>query len=63
MAIKELIDAGMELGEANDQVFSTVNSKHQGGAFGLLTHGLYTRESVYTEALVMALVPLVNTLY
>jgi non-canonical (house-cleaning) NTP pyrophosphatase len=53
----------MELGEANDQVFSTVNSKHQGGAFGLLTHGLYTRESVYTEALVMALVPLVNTLY
>jgi non-canonical (house-cleaning) NTP pyrophosphatase len=53
----------MELGDANDRVFSTVNSKHQGGAFGLLTNGLYTREAVYTEALVMALVPLVNGLY
>jgi non-canonical (house-cleaning) NTP pyrophosphatase len=53
----------MELGDANDKVFSTVNSKHQGGAFGLLTNGLYTREGVYTEALVIALVPFVNRLY
>jgi non-canonical (house-cleaning) NTP pyrophosphatase len=43
--------------------FSTVNSKRQGGAFGLLTNGIYTRESVYTEALVIALVPFVNALY
>jgi inosine/xanthosine triphosphatase len=62
-AIKALVDQGMELGEANDRVFSTINSKHQGGAFGLLTRGLYTRESVYTEALVMALIPFVNKLY
>lgn len=62
-AIKQLVDQGMELGDANDRVFSTVNSKHQGGAFGLLTNGLYTREGVYTEALVMALVPLTNELY
>jgi inosine/xanthosine triphosphatase len=59
-AVKALVDHGLELGEANDQVFSTVNSKHQGGAFGLLTKGLYTRESVYTEALVIALIPFVN---
>jgi len=58
-----LVDQGQELGDANDQVFSTVNSKQQGGAFGLLTNGLYTREGVYTEALVIALVPFVNTLY
>jgi len=62
-AVKELVDQGMELGDANDRVFSTVNSKHQGGAFGLLTNGLYTREGVYTEALVIALVPFVNELY
>jgi inosine/xanthosine triphosphatase len=62
-AVKSLVGQGMELGDANDKVFSTVNSKHEGGAFGLLTAGLYTRESVYTEALVIALVPFVNGLY
>lgn len=62
-AVKALVEEGLELGEANDRVFSTVNSKHQGGAFGLLTNGLYTREGVYTEALVIALVPFVNELY
>lgn len=62
-AVRQRVDQGMELGDANDQVFSTVNSKHQGGAFGLLTRGLYTREGVYTEALVMALVPFTNDLY
>jgi len=62
-AVKKLVDQGMELGDANDRVFSTVNSKHLGGAFGLLTNGLYTRESVYTEALVIALVPFINDLY
>lgn len=62
-AVRTLVDAGLELGEANDRVFSTVNSKEQGGAFGLLTNGLYTRESVYTEALTAALVPFVNELF
>jgi inosine/xanthosine triphosphatase len=62
-AIKELVESGIELGEANDRVFSTVNSKQGGGAFGLLTNGLHTRESVYTQTLVMALIPFVNALY
>lgn len=62
-AVKALVEQGLELGDANDRVFSTVNSKHQGGAFGLLTEGAYTREGVYTEALVMALLPFVNDLY
>ena len=62
-AIKTLMDQGLELGEANDQVFSTSNSKQKGGAFGLFTNGRYTRESVYTEALVIALVPFVNELF
>ena len=62
-AIKRLMDEGLELGEANDRVFSTVNSKHAGGAFGLLTHGRYTRESVYVQTLSIALTPFVNPLY
>ena len=59
-AVKALIDEGHELGEANDRVFSTFNSKQKGGAFGLLTNGLYTRESVYTEAVTVALIPFVH---
>lgn len=62
-AVRALVDRGMELGDANDRVFSTVNSKHRGGAFGLLTNGICTREGVYTEALVVALVPFVSDLY
>jgi len=62
-AVKKLVEDGLELGDANDIVFSTVNSKHEGGAFGLLTGGMYTREGVYTETLVIALVPFVNALY
>ena len=62
-AVQELVASGVELGEANDRVFSTVNSKQEGGAFGLLTGGLYTRESVYRQALIFALIPFVNELY
>ncbi len=62
-SIRKLIDEGLELGEANDRVFSTANSKQGGGAFGLLTDGLYTRESIYTQTLVLALLPFVNDLY
>ena len=62
-AVATLMDQGLELGEANDRVFATTNSKQQGGAFGLLTNGAYTRESVYVEALVVALIPLTHPLF
>ncbi len=62
-AIAELIDQGMELGEANDRVFSTLNSKQGGGAFGLLTDGLMTRESVYADTMMLALMPYTNSLF
>jgi inosine/xanthosine triphosphatase len=62
-AVSRLMDSGLELGEANDRVFSTVNSKHEGGAFGLLTNGRYTREGVYAQTLSIALIPFVNSLY
>lgn len=62
-AVRALIKEGFELGEANDRVFATVNSKQGGGAYGLLTNGLYTRESIYTQTLIIALIPFVNKLY
>ena len=62
-AVKRLVESGQELGEANDHVFGTVDSKHGGGAFGLLTGGRITREDVYAETLAMALIPFQNKLY
>ena len=62
-AVQQLVADGLELGEANDRVFSTLNSKQGGGAFGLLTDGLYTRESVYTQTLVFTLIPFVHELW
>jgi len=61
--VQELVINGLELGEANDQVFSTLNSKQGGGAYGLLTDGLMTRESIYTQTLILALVPFVHELW
>lgn len=62
-AVQELVESGLELGQANDQVFSTLNSKQGGGAFGLLTDGLYTREGIYTQTMVLALIPFVHELW
>jgi len=55
-----LIQAGMELGHADDLVFQAQNSKQQGGSVGLLTHGLITREAYYQQAMVLALIPFLN---
>ena len=61
--VQALVSEGLELGEANDRVFSTLNSKQEGGAFGLLTDGLLTRESIYTQTLILALIPFVHELW
>ncbi|HKJ41017.1 MAG TPA: inosine/xanthosine triphosphatase, partial [Sunxiuqinia sp.] len=44
--VAQLIYEGMELGDADDQVFSQQNSKQQNGAVGLLTRDLLTREQL-----------------
>ena len=61
--VQALVVEGLELGEANDRVFSTLNSKQGGGAFGLLTDGLMTREGVYTQTLILALIPFAHELW
>ncbi|QRV24119.1 inosine/xanthosine triphosphatase [Marinomonas foliarum] len=46
-----------ELGDVMDELFNTDNIRQKGGAIGLFTNHAATRESVYTQALVLALAP------
>lgn len=55
-----IIDEGLELGEADDRVFSQKNSKQQNGAVGLLTNDRVTRETLYRQACLLALIPFLN---
>ena len=52
-----LRDEGMELGDADDFVFSRTKSKHGSGTVGVLTDGLIDRSKYYEHALILALVP------
>lgn len=60
LEVATLIDAGKELGEADDIVFSQKNSKQAGGAIGILTENAIDREGYYTEAIIFALIPFKN---
>lgn len=52
---------GEELGHVMDRLFGTTNVKQKGGAIGLLTNGLETRESAYTQALTLAMAPFIHS--
>jgi len=54
------VAGGMELGTANDLVFSQTNSKQKNGAVGLLTHNKVDRTELYRQAVILALIPFVN---
>lgn len=56
-AIAKLVSEGKELGDADDQVFQRRNSKQTNGTIGYLTNDLVTRTSIYTDAVILALVP------
>ena len=53
----KLVNQGMELGEADDQIFNHQNSKQKGGSIGILTDGLIGRTEYYHTAVVLALIP------
>ena len=46
-AVVTLLEAGVELGHAMDEVARTTGTKHAGGAVGLLTSGLIPLQQVY----------------
>ena len=50
-----LLDQGMELGDATDQVFNKSNSKHSDGVVGLLSRGHIDRTAYYVQPIVLAL--------
>jgi non-canonical (house-cleaning) NTP pyrophosphatase len=49
------IRMGHELGTACDLAFQKSNSKQAQGYFGVMTNGLITRTSVFSDAIVAAL--------
>ncbi|KAA3440079.1 inosine/xanthosine triphosphatase [Rufibacter hautae] len=59
-AVAELVQQGVELGEADDRVFGHTNSKQKGGAIGLLTQNVVDRADLYEQAVKLALVPFRN---
>ncbi len=59
-SIAALVRQGIELGEADDRVFSRNNSKQGSGAIGLLTGDVIDREGLYIPAVIFALVPFRN---
>jgi len=60
-SVYQALTQGEELGPLMDKLFNTTNIKQKGGAIGLLTNGLETRESNYTQALHLAIAPLVHS--
>jgi inosine/xanthosine triphosphatase len=59
--ITQLVKEGMELGKADDHVFDLENSKQQGGSVGILTKGVVNREEYYRQAIILALIPFMNS--
>ncbi len=58
--VSELVRQGMELGEADDQVFGRNNSKQMNGAVGILTADAVDREELYAHAVLLAMIPFIN---
>jgi len=52
-----LVRSGLELGQADDQVFNQKHSKQKNGAVGLLTNDIIDRSEYYKHAVILALVP------
>jgi non-canonical (house-cleaning) NTP pyrophosphatase len=48
---------GMELGDADDQIFGRVNGNHGSGTVGILSKGLINRSAYYEHAIILALMP------
>ncbi len=59
-AIVELIQQGVELGEADDRVFRRRNSKQANGAVGILTEDAVDRVALYEQPVALALIPFKN---
>jgi inosine/xanthosine triphosphatase len=57
----KLLRDGMELGHADDLVHGRTNSKQKSGSVGILTDDVVNRQSYYSEAVILALIPFKNS--
>ncbi|MCK8044751.1 inosine/xanthosine triphosphatase [Shewanella sp. 1CM18E] len=60
MKVYQALSQGQELGHVMDAMFDTVNIKQKGGAISLLTNGNETRQSNYTQAIMLAMAPMLH---
>ncbi len=58
--VQELVESGLELGDADDRIFGRENSKQKSGAVGILTGDVVTRRTLYEQAIILALIPFKN---
>lgn len=58
--VAALVRQGIELGEADDRIYGTSNSKQNVGAAGLLSNNVITRTTLYQPAVIMSLFPFKN---
>lgn len=52
----------MELGDADDQVFARIHTKHGSGTVGVIRNGFIDRSKYHDHALILALVPWIRCL-
>lgn len=52
-----VVNDGLELGDADDKVFGSTNSKQAGGTVGHLTNGVIDRTLYYEHAVILAFIP------
>ncbi|GIU21757.1 inosine/xanthosine triphosphatase [Shewanella schlegeliana] len=60
ISVYQALTQGEELGSVMDKLFNTVNIKQKGGAIALLTNGHASRQSVYTQAIILAMAPILH---
>ena len=58
--VSRLLLKGVELGHADDRIFGRENSKQGNGACGILTLDVITRTTYYEQAVVFALIPMLQ---
>lgn len=58
--IAEHVRSGKEINDANKEVLGTENSGQKSGAVGILTKEAIGRTEVYTQMVILALIPLAN---
>ncbi len=60
LPVAQALRRGEELGQVMDTLFGESQSKHKGGAIGLLSRGAISRTELYVQPVVMACLPFLH---